>query len=148
MEQQPPQPIQRLKTLSIGFGIVSFCIAIAIVGYLLTANKNQPAKTQTTITRLKGANGKIEGVLYDLTQAKNYEAFAVKNDLYVIDGKVQVTIMAGSQDYVVPTSLATELTRANNQIQAMVKIDKLLELANDPNVQDIRKPIKAVLLTQ
>lgn len=51
-EDPPQQNLHWLRSLSIGLGVLSLGIAIAVGGYIYTTSKNKPAQTSTIITSL------------------------------------------------------------------------------------------------
>lgn len=88
---------------------------------------------------------KVDCVLYELTKAEDYNKFAQENGLLdVIDNKVRVYLELNNNKFALPSDFGTEEIRLEdyNLIQALVRIDKLLTLADNPNIRLIRIPGK------
>lgn len=90
---------------------------------------------------VKDVPPKLGSVLYQLTQSGNYIEFAETYNLYVEDDKVRVVIET-TVEYTLSSEFGVEETKNGNLIQALVYIDKLLELADEPDIQFIRTPYK------
>lgn len=88
---------------------------------------------------------KLESVLYELTQATDYKKFAQEHDLDVIDNKVRVYLELNNK-FVLPSEFGTEEIKLDqyNLIQALVYVDKLLNLTENPNIKFIRVPGKGI----
>ncbi len=125
--------------------ILIITVSAFIVGGGILAWQYWPPKEDTNITPLeKGGYPKLDSVLYQLIQAKDYNKFGQTHDLNVTDNKVRVIIELINSEYVLPINFGTEEARYENLLQAVVPIDKLLDLADDPNIKFIRRPIEPI----
>lgn len=77
----------------------------------------------------KGGHSKLESVLYELT-------------------KVRVTIELIDSNYKLPSNFGIEESKYKNLIQALINVDKIVELADDPNIKFIRAPLTSALAAQ
>jgi len=85
---------------------------------------------------------KLESVLYDLTQAKNPKEFAQRHGLDVVGSRVRVVIELINPEYTLLTNFGVEETKYENSLQALIEIEKLSALADDPNIKLIRTSFK------
>ena len=83
----------------------------------------------------------LESSLVELTQSSDPEVYAQKHGLYFANGRVRVVIELDNPNYALPASYGVEETRYENMIQALVVINKLLELSESPFVRFITIPM-------
>ena len=88
---------------------------------------------------------KLDTRLYQLTLSKDPAAFAQLNDLHFSDGKVRViivlidTLSSVSSDFQIDFEGQIE-----KLLQAMVPVDQLCALSQEPYVNFVRPPVQAV----
>ena len=90
---------------------------------------------------------KLEARLYQLTRSKDPSTFAEASGLYFSDGKVRVIIILAhisstiSSDFqIVPEGQFGDL------LQAMVPVDQLCEISEEPYINFVRPPLQPGLL--
>ncbi|MDO8558413.1 MAG: DUF5667 domain-containing protein [bacterium] len=92
---------------------------------------------------------KLSGVLFGLTQSSNYEEFARKNGLQITSGSIKVYIYIQNityNDYVMSDDIGVKQKGTDNIVQALVRVEKLLQLTEDPHVRLIEMPVRGVPL--
>lgn len=89
-------------------------------------------------TGKEGGHPKLEGILYRLIQAEDYKEFAQIYGITIIDNKVEVVVELVDTQYNLSSEFGEEESRLGNSVLALVYIDKLLDLADDQNIQFIR----------
>jgi hypothetical protein len=68
---------------------------------------------------------------------------AVENNLAVDDEKVTVLITVKDPSFIFTPDYGTQQIRYGKYIQALVKLSKLKELAENPKIESIKAPEKA-----
>lgn len=88
---------------------------------------------------------KLEFTLYKLTKTKNVYTYAKAHGLYVDDAK-RVRVVIELVDEALPKDyeIIVEVKYAN-LVQALVPINQLIDLAEDPMVKYVRTPVKPFL---
>lgn len=91
---------------------------------------------------------KLDTRLYQLTQSENPSEFAEANKLHFSDGKVRVVIVLADTLSIVSSEFhIVSEGQAGNLLQAMVPIDQLCELSEEPYIDFIRPPLQSVSLS-
>lgn len=90
---------------------------------------------------------KLEDRLYRLAQAQEPAQFAQQTGLHYLEGRVRVVIEMVDLGAAVPTKypLLVE-SRSDGLIQALVPLDILCDLSQEPQVKLVRSPLAAVPL--
>lgn len=86
---------------------------------------------------------RIERPLFDLTVAEDPKTVADEHDLDYYP-MVRVVIELAPEAPLPEGYLIVEETRSGNNVQALVRLDQLLELAEQPGIEYIRKPAKPI----
>ena len=120
--------------MKINKSIILMLILVFVVGFSFS------------VYYFKMGHSKLESALYELTKSEDRNGFAQSHGLVVIDGKVRVTIELVNTNYKLPSNFGGEESRYENLIQALVQIDKIEELADDPNIKFIRPPYSSTTL--
>ena len=98
----------------------------------------------------KPGNPKLSGILYQLTRSSNYEEFGRKNpSLQISSGSIKIYIHIQNityNDYVIPSDIGVKQKGTDNIVQAIVRVDKLLQLIESPYVRFIELPARVVPL--
>jgi len=142
------------KKISTLTGIIIIICALIIGGIFAYRWLSEQKILERQIENLRGiipvgkkGHPKLDSVLNDLIQAKDYKKFVREQGLDITNSKVRVEIELVSADYVFPAYFGIEeLGRYEKYIDAYVPIEKLRELANDQNVKFIMRPSYAVPL--
>ena len=105
----------------------------------------QGGPSPTEIVKGEG-HPKIDRPLYELTRVDNIEEFAKNNLLDIVDGNVRVYLDLNNNKYILPEDFGIVEIRLEeyNSIQALVRIDKLLILAEDLDIRYIKVPGKPI----
>ncbi len=84
---------------------------------------------------------KLDSALYELMAAADRSAYARQHALQYEDGAVRVTLELASDQAVLPSSHRITIEeRLERLVRALVPVDNLCELSNDPSVRMIRVP--------
>lgn len=127
-------------TLQKGFSAVLVLIIVVITAlggaYYLKANNTQLNGTNENVKfpgigKIKEGHPKVEGALYQIVKSKSA-------------GEVQVVIELIDSSYKLPREFGREELRSDNLLQAVILTDKILELADNPNVKFMRLPLRPI----
>lgn len=107
---------------------------LLIATVLLIIHKPQEAKCP-----------KLDTVLFKLSQSSNPKEYASKQGLFYSNGRIRVEIKLTSQDVRLPNKYSIQVEkRYRDLLQALVPIDKLCPLSNEPQVKLVQAPIPSV----
>ena len=140
--------------------IILFIVIVLLVAYTIFQTKSQNMGDQTPTasssatqdaTIDKGTNParligvketylKLDSTLYQLTKTKNYQEYGKRYQLYIADNKVRVEIELKDTNFKLPAGFGSEEKRNGEFLQALVPIDKLVELTEDIRIVAIRVP--------
>ncbi len=150
-------PSTRNGTVTVGSGVIQTPFATqtptATAGKVeptASTLKNQPAgeipnnsgkdNVSTGAANEKAANPKLDQVLYQLATSKDPKAFAIQKGINMSGESVRVIItVADGADIPGEFHVIIE-QRDKNIIQALVPVNELLDLANEPGVSYIKVP--------
>lgn len=94
----------------------------------------------------KKGHPKLSSVLNQLLESDNYDQFARTHGLAVKDNTMKVTITVVDTTYQLPSGFGTETARYQNKLDAYVRLDRLLELADDFGIRNIDVPSQPIAL--
>lgn len=115
--------------------LAAFLVVIVLAGWM-AINWSKNGVNPSGVEK----NPKVESLLLQLVQSSNPEAFAREHGLFFKDGRVRVVIELNDPNYVLPNYYGVEEKRHGSKVQALVKVDRLLELAESPYVRFISSP--------
>lgn len=129
--------------------IIVFSIALLLVALVIyrrssyQSNLNLPPSVSTPLEK---QYPKLESTLVQLINSRDHKTFAQSHGIDLEGERARVIIETTTKQYILPKEFGTEETRYKNQLQALIKIDKLLVLADDPSVKRIYVPISTIPL--
>lgn len=133
-----------------GFSTLLTLLLLIVLGFtvfFLLRNSPQPGDLSgVKVSEEKDCHPKLDYRLCKLIESGNPEKFAKDNDLDLQGDRVIVTIELLDRGYTLPEEYGVELQRTSTGglLQARIKIDKLIEAANNPSVRNIRTPLKPI----
>lgn len=128
---------------------ISIPVILVVIGLLLVplaaASTAEDINT-LPINDTKGNPEKIESVLYQLMKAQKRDDFAEAHGLYLIDDKVRVVIELNNtevlnREKIIKRYDGTMETYHENLVQALVPVDNLIPLSENPSVIYVRTPL-------
>ncbi|HJH26701.1 MAG TPA: hypothetical protein C5S37_08000, partial [Methanophagales archaeon] len=128
---------------------ISISVILVVIGLLLVplaaASTAEDINT-LPINDTKGNPEKIESVLYQLMKAQKRDDFAEAHGLYLIDDKVRVVIELNNtevlnREKIIKRYDGTMETYHENLVQALVPVDNLIPLSENPSVIYVRTPL-------
>ncbi|OGF57341.1 MAG: hypothetical protein A2Z21_02330 [Candidatus Fraserbacteria bacterium RBG_16_55_9] len=119
-------------------------IGLLLIGLFFFALSGCGSKEETGETALpkwEDYQNKIQQTLFELVAAKDSAQYAEQRGLdYFTMVRVVIELTPGAS---LPEGFMVQVESSyENQIQALVSLDKLLELSKQPEIQYIRAPIK------
>lgn len=154
----PPSTPYEKNWMKIILVFIFILIAILTAYYVFagqesqsTSKPNSEASTSSTLEQsansaklvgIKEGYLKLDSVLYQLTQTKDYQDFGQRYELDISGGDVTVEIEINDAQFILPKAFGTEARRNGKFITALVPIDRLIQLAEDHRILAIRKPEK------
>lgn len=91
-------------------------------------------------------NPKLESILTQMISSDYPQQFASTNGLSIENSNIRVIVEMSDETTLLPDYLIEE-TRQGNKVQAMVPIDKISMLSQEPDVIYIRLPSKPIVDT-
>lgn len=131
------------KGISTPIGIIIIVTVALIAGGVLAWQYGWIENISIVPPKKEGPS-ELESVLYQLTQAEDYQTFGKQHVLDIVDSKVRVEIELVDSDYSLPSEFGIEEVRFGNLVQALVFIDRLLDLASNPSIDFVRTPQKPI----
>lgn len=133
------------KVLGLIVILLIVCCAMPIT-FIISNATSEDLTSQINDTKQKPE--KIESVLYQLVKAQKRDDFAEAHGLYLKEGKVRVVIEIENTEVLKIENVlkgygAVMETYHENLVQALVPVDDLIALSEDPGVNYIRTPLPA-----
>jgi len=128
--------------------VILIILVLSLIVLIAGCTNEQGGNGTVTGTISKNQPGNLESVLYQLTQSTQPNEFAKERGLYVKNGKVRVVIELENKTGTIPPGYGiVEETRYDGLVQAMVPINRLIEISREQGVKVVRVPNKPVLNT-
>ncbi len=128
--------------------VLLIILVLSLIVLIAGCTNGQGGNGTVTGTISKNQPVKLESVLYQLTQSTQPNEFATERGLYVKNGKVRVVIELENKTGTIPAGYGiVEETRYDGLVQAMVPINRLIEVSREQGVKVVRVPNKPVLNT-
>ena len=133
------------KVLGLIVILLIVCCAMPIT-FIISNATSEDLTSQINDTKQKPE--KIESVLYQVVKAQKRDDFAEAHGLYLKEGKVRVVIEIENTEVLKIENVlkgygAVMETYHENLVQALVPVDDLIALSEDPDVNYIRTPLPA-----
>lgn len=121
--------------------------AVPIAEWKGTSNITDEVVPHITIIE-KAGNPKMDQVLFSLANSENPGAFAKKKGLAIVEDKVRVIIILAKEENITGRFNLTIEVQDKNLVQALVPVDRLIELANESDINYIKVPEKFKLMEE
>jgi hypothetical protein len=120
---------------------------VALIAAFVVFNKTTPTTPSlSTISETAKPQINMNDKLYLLAKSDDPEKTAKLYNLNIKNGQVQVQLEVSDTNFHLDQQIGIEGSRADNKIDAWVKIDRLIELSQLPLVKNIEIPTQAMPL--